>query len=870
MPALLLLGFMLGIVWADRNFGAPCEALVAVVSMGRGPIAWALVIASLVAGPQILRMRTGSHRRSMARGGIGFCVALVCLLLAFGAGAARLGKALEAAARDAKWAEAASTDSPAAHRIVEARVDARRTTAWGEELILIGVRGVDGRGPVPRALLLWIGDRGGSGVRSASWGRRGAGKGEFEEKGGTRAERLLWPGAIARLALRIRPIQSRRNPGTPDRERAWARRALGARARLVDPDWVLLLERPGRGFEDRLRAWIPAARDRWRSAIAERFSRSGLEGGLARALAVGDRSGLSSRARESFRELGLSHLIAVSGLHVGLVGGLTGWIVLRVLAVVRFSFAPGAMPFGVSLAAATGMGGFYAWLTGASISAQRAALLFVLFALARSCGRILTPGRALAACALGLLAVDPASLFDLGSELSFGACLALIVSGFWREEKASSGSVSQKPSSREAFSKWLGDAFSLSIAVSLATAPLLLASGLPLSPVSPMLNLLAVPWVGFVLLPSSLAAAIASSWLPTLPVGVLLFPAHLFEGGVVLLAQWQPRLTPIDGLPIWAAAGIAGSGLLAMRGGLRGFALVGWIVLAVVGAAPVGSDGEFAQRPRVVFFDVGQGDATLVEGEAGTMLIDTGGGPADGTGGTALIRGLRSLGVVRLDVLVVTHGDLDHRAGAARILKRLRVRELWLPSGGEDDERLAELAEIARRRLIAVRWLEAGASGMDRGDLAIDVLWPMPGQRPAASTRRSRNENSLVLRIGIAGVRILLSADIGGEVEARLIEDSEFLDADILKVGHHGSRHSTTPAFLEAVSPTHAVISAPCDPARGLPNEQVFDRLMEAGVSIWWTGRDGAVSLNLLGRGVGLDFAGWGERRRCRGAPFIS
>jgi len=548
---------------------------------------------------------------------------------------------------------------------------------------------------------------------------------------------------------------------------------------------------------------------------------------------------------------------------------MAGWITVRLFAFGVFPSFAAVVPFGAGLAVATGSGWLYSWFTGASVSAQRAALLLAIFALARAGKRSLAPGRALVWSGLVLLALAPAGFFDLGAELSFGACAALVLGGFWRGEVMSSEPVVRQSTARERFGRAMRETFWVSVAVSLSTAPLVLASGLPVSPGSPLFNLLAIPWTGMVVIPASLAAAIGSSWLPEVALGALLMPAHLMERVVVLFAEGQPRLALIDGLPLWGVAAIAGLGILAIRAGFRRLGLLGWLALAVLGAAPARHGPPVQAAPRVVFFDMGQGDAALVEGESATILIDTGGGRPGGTGGGALIRALRSLQITRLDVLVVTHGDLDHRAGAAQVMERLRVRELWLPAGGQDDDRLAALAAQAARRRISVRWLAAGARGTDRGDLEVDVLWPVAGDLPRGSVdvpnRRSRNEGSLVLRVGVAGTRILFAADIGAEVETRLIENSDRLGADVLKVGHHGSRHSSSAAFLAAVSPVSAVVSAPCDPARGLPNGRVLERLAAVGSSVWWTGRDGAVSLNLSRAEMGLDFAGWGERRRCVG-----
>ncbi len=893
---MLLVGFGLGIVWADRSFvgthvgtsvgtsvgthvGTSVGTYVgtyvgtldepmsaeAVGWIGSWPITLTLVGGLVLVGLSLTRGGWPIGDRSVVGRGTRCGVMILCASVSFLAGAARLESLLDSAARDSKRTRVEAADSRDAHRIVEARVASRRPTAWGDEVILVGARGVDGRGPIARTLRLSVGD--GRGYRT----RLDIGSdGESGEHRRARADRLLWPGLVARLALRIRPMESRRNPGTPDRERAWARRGVGVRASLVDPDWVLIIGRPALGAGDRIRQRVEVIRDRWRGTVAKRFSRTGLETGLARALALGDRRGLSSTVRESFRELGLSHLIAISGLHVGLVAGLAGWLVVRLLTFTIPPFALTAMPFGLSVAVAAGAGWLYAWCTGAAVSAQRAALLFALFGLARVFKRNLSPASALAWTALALLAIAPSALFDLGAELSFCACVALLLAGFWHHETGSEEHVDRRAGGEGRFSRSLIEIFSVSVAVSLSTAPLVLAMGMPLSLGSPVFNVLAIPWTAFLVIPTSLLATAGSSWLPPIALHVLLIPAHTMELAVPLLAQWHPRLLPLDGLPLWAVAGIAGMGLFAIRRGVRGLALCAWVALVVVGAAPALQGSGLPVGPGVVFFDMGQGDAALVEGKTCRILIDSGAGPADGTGGGALVRGLRSLGVSRLDVLVVTHGDLDHRAGAARVMQRIRVGELWLPRGGEDDERLGELARKARSLGVVVGWLNAGGTTPSCGDLDVDVLWPPDSKtllpRPR---RRSRNEGSLVLRVSVDGTRILFPADIGREVESMLIENRDLLAADVLKVGHHGSRHSTTAVFLEAVAPAHAVISAPCDPARGLPNGLILDRLALAGVSVWWTGRDGAVSLRRARDRVGFDVVRWGDRRRCRGAEIV-
>jgi len=162
--------------------------------------------------------------------------------------------------------------------------------------------------------------------------------------------------------------------------------------------------------------------------------------------------------------------------------------------------------------------------------------------------------------------------------------------------------------------------------------------------------------------------------------------------------------------------------------------------------------------------------------------------------------------------------------------------------GAETDRRLDELSRVAERRGVRVRWLGAQPAPIVIADLEVDPLWPVAvavepgGPRALSPPGRSWNDASLVLRVRVADLRILFAADVGQAVERRLLEQPERLAAELLKLGHHGSRHSTSPAFLQAVSASRAVLSAPCLPSRGLPNAAVLERLRTGGVAISWSG----------------------------------
>lgn len=253
--------------------------------------------------------------------------------------------------------------------------------------------------------------------------------------------------------------------------------------------------------------------------------------------------------------------------------------------------------------------------------------------------------------------------------------------------------------------------------------------------------------------------------------------------------------------------------------------------------------------------DVGQGDAVLVQGVTGTVLVDAGVALPDGVdlGATVVAPALRALGVARLDLLVASHADLDHRGGLPAVLRALPVARVWLPHGGRADPAFAELLRAARAAGAAVEEHGAGSAPLRIGDLRVEALWP-----PREELGGSRNDRSLTLRIEAAGRAVLLPGDLGAEAERRLVAKGVPLRADVLKLGHHGSRSSSSGPWLAAVGGAVAVASAPRAGRFGMPHAEVVARVARAGYSLWWTGRDGAV---LIGLGSTLEASGWrGER----------
>ncbi len=243
---------------------------------------------------------------------------------------------------------------------------------------------------------------------------------------------------------------------------------------------------------------------------------------------------------------------------------------------------------------------------------------------------------------------------------------------------------------------------------------------------------------------------------------------------------------------------------------------------------------------RVVFLDVGQGDAILIQTPEGNILIDA--GPDDSE--EALLRKLRDYGVERLRLAVFTHPDDDHIGGADGVLDAFPTEEIWLSVSEGEGESLAVLLAAAERQEAFVRRVKLW-DGMELGDVSLQVLSP-----PDHGTYDT-NEGSIVIRLTHGSASALFVGDADTAVEQVLLRDlgAGYLSCSLYKVGHHGSSTSTSPEFLNAMRPTWAVISCSAENAYGHPHGEVLDRLEAAGATVLRTDREGDIAFVSDGEG---------------------
>ena len=283
-------------------------------------------------------------------------------------------------------------------------------------------------------------------------------------------------------------------------------------------------------------------------------------------------------------------------------------------------------------------------------------------------------------------------------------------------------------------------------------------------------------------------------------------------------------------------------------------------VLRPAGPAPSG-------RLTIHFLDVGQGDAALIIFPGGaTMLVDGGGrmsfktdadqesAEADyredslGVGETVVSRFLWSLGITRIDYVLVTHAHADHIGGLSRVVENFRVGQAIVGRAPDGDAEFDHFREAAARQGVRVGVVSAGYKFEIQG-VAVEVLWPPV---PRSQVVTSGNDDSVVLRLSYGAVTALLAGDIEGPAERALVKSGAALRADVLKVPHHGSRTSSSAPFIDAVRPACVVISVGDRSRFGHPHAEVLERYLARSAKLYQTGRDGMVTVETDGATVDL------------------
>lgn len=621
----------------------------------------------------------------------------------------------------------------------------------------------------------------------------------------------LAPGQRWRFAVRLRPPHGFSNPHGFDYEAWLLQRNVRATGTVRERDLTpQLLAAAVPGFMHSVHRLRDAVRQRFAAALGD-----AAYAGVLVALAIGDQQAIPARQWEVFRLTGVTHLMSISGLHVSMVGLLVGWLTARLWRRTPALMLRVPAQRAAAIAVLVGVIG-YSLMAGMGVATQRALLMIVVGVCVLLLGREIAARRVLALALFAVLVADPWAVLAPGFWLSFGAValILFVVSG-----------------RRPRVSGWRAAA-RVQGTITLGLAPLLLVAFGIYPLVSPLANALAIPLVSFVVTPLVLIAM-------CVPVETPLALAHVITGWMM----WM--LEALADLPrgIWRPAAVPGELLaIAMAGVVWGLLPRGtpgrWLVLpallpALMWTPPRPEPGRFT----AMLLDVGHGLAVHVATASHALLYDTGpryGQQAD-AGERVLVPYLLDEGVRGLNMLVLSHDDIDHTGGARSVLAEVQADVVVVPKGVALADALSSDGEQMLCRA-GMHW--------DWDGVRFEMLAPQTAEA------LGDNDSSCVLRVSTGDVSLLVAGDIEAAGERVLLARGVVPRGDVVVVPHHGSRSSSTPAFVEALRPAHALFAIGATNPFGHPHPEVLARWRATGARLWRTDRDGAITAEFGPDGV--------------------
>ncbi|MCP6680976.1 DNA internalization-related competence protein ComEC/Rec2 [Bacillus nakamurai] len=549
--------------------------------------------------------------------------------------------------------------------------------------------------------------------------------------------------------------------------------------------------------------------------------------GIAEALTVGERFSVEDDVLSAYQKLGIVHLMAISGMHVGLIAAGLFYVLIRMgitrekAGILLLLFLP-----------------VYTVLTGAAPSVLRASLMLGFYVAGNLFKRRIHSSAAISLSYLLLLLFNPYLLWEIGFQLSFAVSAALILSSSILQN------VREKKLAQLAMASFVAE---------LSSLPFLLYYFQQISLVSFPMNMIMVPFYTLFVIPFSFIGFVVL--LVSRPAGEFVF--CWFD----LVMKWAHKL-------ITSAASIESFTIVVAKPGMLSLILLAISIFSIFAA--VEKHGVLRLRKSALFFcavfvyiairpylspegeadmlDIGQGDSLFMSAphRRGAVMIDTGGilSYSDepwkekrhpySIGEKVLIPFLNGKGVKKLDALILTHADQDHIGEAGILIKKHRVKRLIVPEGFVKEPKDNNILQMAKEENISITEAKRGDT-VTAGDLRFEVLSP---EGPDA---RSKNDSSLVLWTVLGGVSWLLTGDLEMDGEQEVLDAFPKLKADILKAGHHGSKSSTGEAFLKQLEPKTALISAGKHNRYHHPNQEVLDRLKAYSVNVLRTDVSGTI-----------------------------
>ncbi|MDO5539147.1 MAG: DNA internalization-related competence protein ComEC/Rec2 [Eubacteriales bacterium] len=553
--------------------------------------------------------------------------------------------------------------------------------------------------------------------------------------------------------------------------------------------------------------------------------------GILSAMLMGDRSGLETRIRDLYQDMGLIHLFSVSGLHVTMLG-------MGLYRILRKAGMP--IKGAAGICAVVMMA--YAFMTGMAFPAVRAVIMFVIYLLSILTGRTYDLPTALAVAAVTILYGHSGAVTQAGFLMSFAAVAGVVLAGQWKTKKLQNSAAGSN------------------LGIQIMTLPLTSFFYYKIPIYSLGINLLVIP-----IMPAVLGFGIAgmAAGIVCRPVGKIVIAPALYILKAVKFScekvRWLPFSSVVTGKPyflvlicyyIFLLAGFIVIGRNMQDSRKADAVKLSFAIILLSGTLGFSS----AKKFEMIFLDVGQGDGCCIENCGKSVwVIDGGSSTESSLAAYCLEPFLESRKIDRVDFWMISHYDIDHISGLLEILENyernmtgknmngISIGRILLPDIGDDGEMHGLICEYAEKQRIPVFYIHNGDVLRDN-DMTISILSPDKGREYS-----TENAASVVAEVSYFEFSALLTGDLEKDGESGLLENYSKLDVDVLKVAHHGSEYATSEEFLESVLPEAAVISCGRNNRYGHPGDGLIQRLDKFGCFITRTDMQGAVTIQTDG-----------------------
>lgn len=549
------------------------------------------------------------------------------------------------------------------------------------------------------------------------------------------------------------------------------------------------------------------------------------DAGIISAMVLGQKTYLEEDRKELYQENGIAHILAISGLHVGMLGMLVYKRLRRLL-------LPAPFCAGISIWLLIS----YGMLSGMGSAALRAIIMLIVTIIGDVIGRISDMLTSMGLAGFFMLLMNPIQLLDAGFLLSYGAIVGI-------------GGISPALEKIMPGNHWLAQGFRSGLAVQLGTTPILLYFYYELTPYSIILNLLVIPFMS-VLLPCAIAVGTAGYYIELV--------GRLFRIPVMLILKVYDCLCNVS-------SGLPGSKLVVGRPGImamlvyyialalalywmqnkkwKQMGILFFIVLVTVCFIP-------EEEPGISMLDVGQGDCIYMNTGEHHYLIDGGSSSVGKVGQYRIEPFLKAKGVGRLNGVILTHMDADHISGVEELFNRGYPIDTLILGDIKDKSQYGDMIDLAEQNGTAVQYMAFGDKIMDNS-CSMLCLHPVSGYEG-----EDTNANSIVLDVTMGNSHMLFTGDLSQEQEKEILSNPYIKTRlqntryDLLKVGHHGSKNSSGEEFLAVVKPDIAVISCGEDNSYGHPHRETLERLEEVESEFYVTTEQGEIDILFSEKGM--------------------